>query len=232
MDEVVDFDNLDKLVNLVGKPTPTLTVKHIVSLTRQNPRSKNPKDKLGYVFPYEVTPNNRYVAPTNGLAFTSMFYIQLVGTRTVTDDKGETQTKVIRCNINPQCSMTFLAALDNVYSWLAGPKYATTFILDASRRPLKIADPFQKETCPLTQTSYIAFKPAIIRDASDVRYEGIAMGTQDGEMTNFVAPEFAWFRSQMQFLLPNLYTASCSLVSQAMQYCIYKNMEKYWNGKR
>ena len=33
MGDTVDFDSLDRVVNLVSKPTPTLTIKHIVKLT-------------------------------------------------------------------------------------------------------------------------------------------------------------------------------------------------------
>ena len=49
MGDTVDFDSLDRVVNLVSKPTPTLTIKHIVKLTRTIPVPQN-NNGGGWVF--------------------------------------------------------------------------------------------------------------------------------------------------------------------------------------
>ena len=226
----VDFDSLDKIVNLVCKPTPTLTVKHVIQLTRPNPRDKN--SKLGYAFKYDTTPRNKFAKSISGLYFQGNPSIQLVGVKIIeTSDDGHTpaKRKEIKCTLEPNSFIPFLAMLDTAYSWLAGNLYTKTFLLDETGRPLKIRDPFQKENCPLSQTSYIMVKPSIVRDSSNIRYEGILMLTPEGELTNFTAVEFANFRDQMQSILPNIYIATSTIVNQAMSYSIYSQLK---NEKR
>lgn len=218
---IVDFDSLDRIVNLVSKPTPTLTVKHVVNLTRQNPNDNGKdKKKLGYAFKYEMD-KTRFAPKFTGLYFNSVAFIQLAGVNQLTDDKGENTKQTIKCDLHQNNFMPFIAMLDKGYDWLAGKSYSSTFILDESGRPLKIKDPLRRETCPLSQTSYISIKPSIVRDSSNVRYEGILMLTPEGELTNFTAVEFAAFREQMIHLLPNLYTATTALVNQAITYSLY-----------
>lgn len=219
----VDFDSLDKITNLVSKPTPTLSVKHVINLTRKN--MMKDKEKLGYAFTFK-TEGNQFYPGTQGIYFNCSSVIQLDGLTNKVDKDGKTIQSKISCIIDPKNFTAFLIAIDNAYSWLLGEKYTKTFVLDDTGRPLKICDPFQKETCPLSQTNYIAFKPAIIRDAFNVRYEGISMITPKGEITNFVAIEFASFKDQMHSLLPNLYTATGMLVNQALMYSVYSKLKE------
>ena len=238
MGDTVDFDSLDRVVNLVSKPTPTLTIKHIVKLTRTIPIPQNnngggyrrqQQQKLPYAYKWELQPNGRFNdSGMCGLYLNGTGYIQLVGTGQQAanyDETKNTKPKQIKCELQSNNFIPFLAMLDRGYDWLAGEDYRNTFILDESNRPLKIKDPLKRETCPLSQTSYVAIKPSIVRDSSNVRYEGILMLTPEGELTNFTAVEFASFRDQMKNLLPNLYTASTALVNQAISYSIYSKIK-------
>ena len=224
----VDFDSLDRIVNLVSKPTPTLTVKHVIQLTRTNPTNK--REKIGYAFKYDTTPQNKYVKPVSGLYFQGYPSIQLVGVPSdaiSTDGNEPTKAKKrnVKCVLDTKNFIPFLAMLDVGYNWLAGNLYNKTFLLDETGRPFKIKDPFQKEICPLSQTSYVMIRPSILRDASNVRYEGILMMTHEGELTNFTAVEFANFRDQMKSLLPNIYIATSTIINQAMSYSIYSKLK-------
>jgi len=245
---MIYFDGLDKVTDVISRPTPTLIVKHVVRLKRQDPMNKN--SKRGYAFSYnnsnldgnsgphgkgENGPPSKapQYSPTQGLYFDGTGYILFEGFRVVPNSDGSTYTKKLTCEVEAKNVSAFLTALDNAYAWLIGKNYKKIYISDTLGRPFKIGEATLKEVAPLSQTAYVAFKPCIVRDASDVKYEGIAMGTQDGEITNFVAPEFASFRMQMQCLLPNLYLANGILVNQAMQYCTYTNMMEAFakNGK-
>jgi hypothetical protein len=66
---------------------------------------------------------------------------------------------------------------------------------------------------------------------SDVTYEGVAMGNEQGEITNFTAPEFSSFRTMMHGLLPHFYLAGSTLMGNAVQLSIYNKL-KSLAGKR
>ena len=234
---MIYFDGLDKVTNVISRPTPTLVVKHVVRLKRQDPMNKNAK--RNYAFSYDTENGNGgsskgpHYSASKGLYFDGTGYILFEGFRAVPNTDGTTTTKKLSFDLEMKNVSAFLNAIDIAYSWLIGKNYRKIYISDARGRPFKIGEGNLKEVAPLSQTAYVAFKPCIVRDASDVQYEGIAMGTMDGEITNFVAPEFASFRLQMQYILPNLYLANTALIGQAMQYCTYTNMMEAFarNGK-
>ena len=222
---IVDFNSLDKIVNLVCKPTPTLTVKHVIRLTRQSPTG-NKNEKIAYAWNYKLEQRGSIPA-MSGLYFNSTSFIQLTGTREApTDENQKSAVKKINCDIEPRNFITFLSMLDVGYRWLAGDLHNKTFMLDSAGRPLKLYSVDTRETCPLSQTDYVSIRPSIIRDASDVRYEGIMMTVPGGELTSFTAVEFASFRDQMHNLLPNIYTATSVLINQAITYSIYTKSKR------
>lgn len=211
---MVDFDNLDKITNVICRPTPTLVVKHIVSLRRKDPILKDSKRNFAFNYSFNGT---------SGIYFDNKSEVCFEGFKIVS---GNSDPKKISCHIEPKNFMSLMYAMNNAFEWLSGPKHKTTFILDANGRPIKIGDPNARESIPLTQFEYIAFKPCIIRDDSDIKYEGIAMGTKEGEMTNFVAPEFANFRMQMTNVFQNFYIATQMVITQTIQYATYKNLKE------
>jgi hypothetical protein len=150
--------------------------------------------------------------------------ICLEGHRNVINKEGVSTLKKISCCIEMKDIANFLNRLDIVYSWLAGEQNKEIYQADSQGRPFRILTPDKKIAVSLSQTTYVAFKPCIIRDMSDVTYEGIAMGSELGEITNFTAPEYASFNTVMHSLLPNLYMANTALVNNAAQMVIYNKL--------
>jgi hypothetical protein len=221
MDEVVErFEDLDRITSIVGRPTPSLAIKHVVSLKRKSQQSSvhpyNKKDEKGYAFIY----NFQNIA---GMYFECKGSIVLEGYRVQADKQGANSYKKLTCYIDMKDAASFLNRVDIAYSWLAGEENKNIYLADSKGRPCKIVE--QKRTvASLTESTYIAFKPCIIRDLSDMAYEGIAMGSEQGEISNFTASEFASFRVQMHSLLPNLYIANNTVINNALQYFIYNKL--------
>jgi hypothetical protein len=214
-----DFNELEKVSSIVCYPTPNLTVKHTVSLKRKIPaKNQFQKDEeRGYDFFYNY---NR----VNGLYLEAKGQIVFEGHRNIINKEGSTNHSKISCTIEMKDIANLLNRLDIVYLWLTGEQNKEIYLSDAQKRPCKIIDPNRRIAVSLTQSTYVAFKPCIIRDMNDVTYEGVAMGTEQGEMSNFTASEFSSFRLTMHGLLPNLYMANSILISNAIQLCIYNKL--------
>jgi hypothetical protein len=219
-----DFNKLDKIVSIVCCPTPNLVVKHCVYVKRKV-SAKNKKDEeRGYDFFYSYN-------GMNGLYLEAKGQIVFEGHRNIISSEGSTQYKKISCCIEMKDVANFLNRLDIVYSWLAGEDNKKIYLSDSQRRPCKIIDPSIKIVAALTQTSYVAFKPCIIRDMNDVAYEGVAMGNEQGEISNFTASEYSSFRLAMHSLLPNLYMANTMIINNAMQLCMCNMLYSKENNK-
>jgi hypothetical protein len=216
-----DFDNLEKIISVVCYPSPSLTVKHIVTLIRKIPAKNNKKEEeRGYAFYYSLNKGN-----STGLYLESRSSILLEGHRNTLNNEGVTNYKKISCSIDMKDVSNFLNRLDVAYNWLVGEQNKQIYLADVQGRPCKILDLTKKVVVSLSQSTYVAFKPCIIRDMSDVTYEGIAMGNEQGEITNFTASEYSSFRVQMQGLLPNLYLANNTLINNAIQLSIYNKLK-------
>jgi hypothetical protein len=218
-ESIADFNSIDKITAVICHPTPSLVVKHVISLKRKAP-SRNTyqkEEERGYVFYYNL--NN-----INGMYFEGRGQIILEGHRNVINKEGVNVAKKITCYIEMKDIANFLNRLDIAYSWLIGEQNKSIYQADSRGRPGKILDPNRKIAASLSQTTYIAFKPCIIRDMNDVTYEGIAMGNEQGEITNFTASEYASFNMTMHGLLPNLYMANSVLINNALQFCIYNKL--------
>jgi hypothetical protein len=222
MDELnMDFENLEKIISVVCYPSPSLTVKHIVSLKRKIPSKNNKKEEeRGYAFYYSLK-------GSTGLYLESRSSVVLEGHRNIINNDGGTTYKKISCSIDMKDVANFLNRLDVAYSWLIGEQNRQIYLADVQGRPCKILDQSKKVVVSLSQSTYVAFKPCIIRDMSDVTYEGIAMGNEQGEITNFTASEYSSFRIQMQGLLPNLYLANNTLINNAIQLSIYNKLKTF-----
>jgi hypothetical protein len=217
----MDFDHLDKIISVVCCPSPSLTVKHIVSLIRKIPARNNKKDEeRGYAFYYPLNQGER-----TGLYLESRSSILFEGHRNTINNDGSTIYKKITCTIDMKDTANFLNRLDVAYNWLVGEQNRQIYLSDVQGRPCKILDLSKKVVVSLSQSTYVAFKPCIIRDMSDVTYEGIAMGNEQGEISNFTASEYSSFRVQMQGLLPNLYLANNTLINNAIQLSIYNQLK-------
>jgi hypothetical protein len=215
-----DFEHLEKIISVIGYPSPSLTVKHVVSLIRKVPPKNNKKEEeRGYAFYYTFNKGS------TGLYLESRSSIILEGHRNVINNEGGTTYKKIACIIDMKDVANFLNRLDVAYGWLVGEQNKQIYLSDVQGRPCKILDPSKKVVVTLSQSTYVAFKPCIIRDMSDVTYEGIAMGNEQGEITNFTASEYSSFRIQMQGLLPNLYIANNVLINNAIQLSIYNSLK-------
>jgi hypothetical protein len=214
-----DFNDLDKITGVICHPTPSLVVKHVISLKRKvSPKNNYQKEEeRGYVFYYDF--NN-----VKGMYLECRGQICLEGHRNVINNEGVTTTKKIVCYIEMKDIANFLNRLDVVYAWLIGEQNKEIYQADSQGRPCRILDPNRKVAVSLSQTAYVAFKPCIIRDMNDVTYEGIAMGTELGEITNFTASEYASFNIIMHGLLPNLYMANNTLINNAIQMMLFNKL--------
>jgi hypothetical protein len=218
----IDFEDLDKIISVICYPTPSLVVKHVVSLKRKVPNKQNfgKEEERGCVFYYSL--NN-----VNGLYLEYRGTILLEGHRNVASKEGASQYKKTCCYLDMKDFSSFLNRLDIVYSWLTGEQNKIIYQADSQGRPCKIIDISRKVAVSLSQSTYVAFKPCIIRDMSDVTYVGIAMGNVQGEITNFTASEFSSFRTMMHGLLPHLYLASNTLMGNAIQLSIYNKLKSF-----
>jgi hypothetical protein len=218
-ENIKDFNNLDKIVSIVCHPTPNLTVKHCVSLKRKIPsKNRYQKDEeRGYDFFYNFN-------SISGLYLEAKGHIVLEGHRNIINSDTSSQNKKISCVIEMKDIASFLNRLDIVYTWLIGDKNKEIYISDSHGRPCKIMDTTKKVVVSLMQSTYISFKPCIIRDINDVTYEGVVMSNETSEISNFTAIEFSSFRLIMHSLLPNLYMANSILINNAIQLCIYNKL--------
>jgi hypothetical protein len=217
---IIDFEKLEKIISVVCHPSPSLTVKHVVTLIRKIPAKNNKKEEeRGYAFYYSLNKGS------SGLYLESRSSIVLEGHRNSIADDGRANYKRISCSIDMKDVANFLNRLDVAYNWLLGDQNKQIYLADVQGRPCKILDQTKKVVVSLSQSTYVAFKPCIIRDMSDVTYEGIAMGNEQGEITNFTASEYSAFRIQMQGLLPHLYLANNTLINNAIQLSIYNKLK-------
>jgi hypothetical protein len=216
---IPDFDDIDRITAIVCHPTPSLVIKHTVFLKRKIParNAYQKEEERGYVFYYNF--NN-----VKGLYLECKGQICLEGHRNVINKEGASSLKKISCYIEMKDIANFLNRLDIVYSWLAGEENKMIYQADSKGRPFRILTPDKKIAVSLSQTTYVAFKPCIIRDMSDVTYEGIAMGSEAGEISNFTASEYASFNIVMHSVLPNLYMANNTLINNAIQMAMYNKL--------
>jgi hypothetical protein len=221
-----DFQDLDKITAVVCYPTPSLVVKHILSLKRKVPQKLGNTmrtEERGSVFYYSLN-------GVEGLYLESRGTILLEGHRSSPSGEGAYNYKKICCYLDGKDSGAFLQRLDVALSWLTGEQNKEIYLADSQGRPYKLLDSSKKIVASLSQSTYIGFKPCIIRDMNDVTYEGIAMGNEQGEITNFTASEFSSFRIVMHSLLPNLYLANSMLFNNAVQLGIYSKLQSF--GKK
>lgn len=234
---MLNFDELDKVSSVICKPNPTLTVKHVVRLSRMNPSDGK---MMPYAFIYDTskfgkTPDPRFKNPKQviGMSGTCDGYVDLESNRTKIVD-GESKTNKIVISILPRDMQSFLYVLDKAYKWLTDNTASSPFVKDMNGRPAKVKDPMLKVSTPLTRSATgLSFKPCIIRDDSDVRYEGITMGNKEfGEITNFTAQEFTGFKVMVTGVLENLYIANMTLTTQAMSYVSAVNTTQLLRSKK
>jgi hypothetical protein len=221
-----DFQDLDRITAIVCYPTPSLVVKHVLSLKRKVPQkigNTTKSEERGSVFYYSLN-------QVEGLYLESKGSILLEGHRSTPSGDGAYNYKKIHCYLDAKDSGAFLQRLDVAFSWLTGEQNKAIYLADSQGRPYKLLDAQKKVVASLTQSTYIAFKPCIIRDMNEVTYEGIAMGNEQGEISNFTASEFSSFRIIMRGLLPNLYLANTMLFNNAIQLGIYSKLQSF--GKK
>lgn len=232
---MMNFDDLNKVTNVICKPTPHLTVKHVIYLRRNpfqesKPYGKDPRKdrKINYAFPYESKDKfGNATNDNNGLYFQNGdVYLELEARRQVLmkdakDNKTQAQTVKYSCTFRD--IPILIGIIDRAYSWLTNNDN-DIFVRDCDGRPLKVVDPLLQLVCPIRSGS-LMFKPCIIRDTQDIRYEGISLMSQkDGELTNFTAPEFAMFRMAIVGFGNNYYLANQMLILQSMSYCTNSNL--------
>lgn len=224
---MIDFDNLEKVTSVICAPTPNLTIKHSIVLKRKpfkeqstyvNPNTDN--RSLSYGFDY------RY-GEKEGLYFHSGTVLLEFETKrqaaAYNDSRNGTKKTSVSAFVSVRDIPILISTIDKAYNWLTHSA-GDVFIRDVNERPIKIVDPLLQIGCPVVSGN-IAFKPCIVRDIQDVRYEGISMSTfKDGELTNFTGPEFTTFRMVVAGFGNNYYLANQMLINQALAYCTNNNL--------
>jgi hypothetical protein len=224
MDDIAykDYEDLDRVTAVVCHPTPSLVVKHVITLKRKvmqktgNNRAR--EEQRGSVFYY-------FSNDIHGLYLECKGNIVLEGHRVKQSNDGMPNYKKLYCYIDLKDVSSFLNRLDIAYSWLTGDINKRIYLADSHGRPCKILDPDKKVIVSLSQSTFVGFAPCIIRDMSDVTYEGIVMNSEQGEISNFTASEFSAFRVQMHGLMSNLYLANSMLMNNAIQLSIYGKLK-------
>lgn len=227
---MVDFNKVERVTNVVLRPTPLLTIKHVVELISIPKATFGSPKVYNYEWDYEVKHPSMPKAPQNniGIIFTpGNSYIEFEFKRP-NNSMNDNKRNVIKHTLIFRDIPMLLNVLDNAKKWLTSNNQ-DTFIRDIDGKPMKIVDPLLNIGCP-TFTGNLSFKPCIIRDASDVRYEGVAMlSIKDGELCNFTAPEFLMFKMCIEGLANNYYMANLALANQALSYCMYNNLMEVLN---
>lgn len=240
---MLDFDSFDKVSSVICKPTPTLTVKHVVSLKRISPVN----DKLlPYMWHYDTSkiqndsnqrfsnkPSSAHSKVTTGLA--SGYTDSSINLEAVKNyvSEGSVRQNKITVMITPRDTQYVLYILEKACEWLTD--YGNSpFIKDINGRPAKVKDPTLKVSIPLQRSrTGLTLKPCIIRDTANVCYEGISMGNPEyGEITNFTAQEFMCFKITLGCVLNNLYLANMLISTQAMSYVAAVNSAELLRGKK
>lgn len=229
---MLDFENLDKVSNIVCRINSTLVIKHVVELKNNRPSKKNDKFSV-YGFYYEnKNPISKYKpveAAGGNLMFTSNGYISIENKKNVV--RNETVlSETLKVKVVLMDTPQLLAVLDTVTNWLT-VQCEDVFMNDEIGHPIKIINPMLKITCPLMlEPLGITFKPCIVEDNVGTKYQGVAMGNSSkGEICNFTATEFIVFKNMLTYALNNLYTNNMQLAAHAMQYCTYKNLMEVLN---
>jgi hypothetical protein len=238
---MIYFDKLDKVSNLIARITPSLIIRHVVDLKS---RSSNRKDANVSDFAYHYSFDNSnggnkysgmYKAPLNiqGIQFRSQGHIVIESfVKSISQKDGDTASKKVSIAIWLQDSPLFINSLENVLLWFTSEN---VFLDDSRGQPFKIIDPLLKVTCPLQfETAGIVFKPCIIHDTQDNRYQGVSIGNREkGEISSLTATEFINFKNIISYSLNNLYISNMALINEALQYCTYSNlMEDISNRER
>ena len=221
---MIDFNNLEKVSSVICSPTPNLTIKHSIVMKRKPPYNKemsqsyNVNKGLNYAFDYKWDNGSK-----EGLYFQNgTVLLEFESKRQVIQDN--TQKKIaISAYTNMRDIPMLISTIDRAYNWLTR-NANEVFVRDVDGRPIKIVNPLLQIGCPVVSGN-ISFKPCIVRDMQDVRYEGISMGTQkDGELTNFTGPEFSMFKMIITSFGHNYYLANQMLINQALSYCTNYNL--------
>ena len=212
---MIDFDNLEKVTSVICTPTPTLTVKHSVILRRKTTQANT--KSLSYSFNY------RYGDGREGLYFHNGLVLLELETKRQSVNYNDKGKQTVSTAVSVRDIPILINTIDKAYNWLTHAA-GDVFIRDVDGRPIKIVDPLLQIGCPVMGGN-IAFKPCIVRDIQDVRYEGIAMSSlKDGELTNFTGPEFTMFRMIISGFGNNYYLANQMLINQALAYCTNNNL--------
>ena len=221
---MIDFDNLEKVSSVICSPTPNLTIKHSIVMKRKLPYNKemsqsyNINKGINYAFDYKWDKGFK-----EGLYFQSgSVLLEFESKKQITQDN-ILKKVVISAYMNVRDIPILVSTIDRAYGWLTR-NANEVFIRDVDGRPIKIVNPLLQIGCPVASGN-ISFKPCIVRDMQDVRYEGISMCTQkDGELTNFTGPEFSMFKMIVSGFGNNYYLANQMLITQALSYCTNHNL--------
>ena len=200
---------IDKIVSVIGYPSPQCVIKCIVNTMYPFDKSKK-ESQLKNAFSYYSFNNS------SGLYIALDYGIVLEKTeKTVSTQNGVDTAMKNRCTIKLPDVFSVSNMLNTVYNWLLHPQ--DIFQKDQYGVVMGIKNKRARVQVNL-DWGYIAFKPCVIQDTAGMMYEGVGFGNQNGEIANFTGIEFATFRLLMQYILPNMYQIALETYQAAQLY--------------
>ena len=223
-----NFDNLDKVSNIVCKINSTLCIKHVVELRGRSDKKDSKPLQYGFYYDNKMLSSkfSNVAAKTvnsGNLLFNSNGYLVIENKKNIVKN-GSVFTETLHVKILVMDGPQVLSTLNTVLGWLTS-QCENVFMNDELGHPIKVMNPSLNASCPLMlEPTGIAFKPCIVEDTVGNRYQGIAMGNREkGEICNFTATEFVVFKNMLGCVLNNFYANNMLLASHALEYCMYKN---------
>ena len=218
---MLDFENLDKLSNVICRINTSISLKHVVELKNSS------KDFNQYGFYYSTKNSNN-----GNLMFNNRGYISLENKKTIVGNNGIVNSSVVRVKMTPMDLPLLTEALNVATGWIIGN--SGVFANDGMGHPISIRDLSIKTQCPLiSENSGLIIKPCIIDDVTSIKYQGISLSNHvKGEICDFTATEFMMFKNYVITSLNNLYSNNLLLAIHGMQYCEYKNLMEVLNKRR
>ncbi len=218
---MIYFEDLDKISNVVCKVTPSLYLKHVIILKQENPKTNT---KMDFAFYYNCSNNNPYDSSKGIMFRMNSSYLILENVNYVRDKTGTVKPAKTRITICVSDTPNLSNHMDMALSWLTLSNNQV-FQSDSVGNPIKVLDPSIRTACPLLrEPTGIVFKPCIVQDDQNNRYQGISIGNREkGEITSLTATEFYTLKTTILNVLNNIYISNITSVNQALNYCLYTN---------
>lgn len=241
---MINLTKMDRITNVICKPSPSFSVKHIINLKRDRINNSSninfpEKTTTSFAFNYSIKKNNKedYLNKGEGqqeyftgLYFDFSYFLKFEGYKIIERNENGNEKKQISSYIYPRELPSVMNMLEVALEWFKNTD--EIFLKNETSIPFKIKNPSLCYGVPLSQSTYIKIKPCILEDNNHIKYEAIAMGGEKGEIANFTSSEFFIFYASMKSFYNNIYNSSINLLNCAINYATHENMIELLNKGR